>query len=271
MRIWLFVAAVLLASDAFAQSIGQFRWQLQPYCNVVTLDVTPVGAGYRLEGSDDQCGAATRAPVFGLAVLNANGTIELGFSLVGAAPAGPSHVGATISLPSLGGTWRDANGLAGTLVFTPGSGTGGVTRPGGSIQFRATGTNTQLIPNNSSTVITNWSSVSYNDGGGTYVPATGTFTIPVAGLYEVTTDVYWSPFNASGLGLTIQRNGIGIAQTFGQAAAATTSGVIQNVTTVFRFVGGDTVRIVAFQASGSTQEVNVAASGVANFTVTRLR
>ena len=36
----------LIASTAEAQSLGTFRWQLQPFCNVVTVNVTQQGAVY---------------------------------------------------------------------------------------------------------------------------------------------------------------------------------------------------------------------------------
>ncbi len=37
--------AVLLAAGANAQTLGTFRWQLQPFCNVVTVTVIQHGAG----------------------------------------------------------------------------------------------------------------------------------------------------------------------------------------------------------------------------------
>ena len=49
------------ASWAEAQSLGTFQWQLQPYCNLVTVTVTQNGGLYTLDGYDDQCGAPTRA------------------------------------------------------------------------------------------------------------------------------------------------------------------------------------------------------------------
>ncbi len=42
----LVVATVCLAASiAEAQPVGTFRWQLQPYCNVVTVAITQNGAG----------------------------------------------------------------------------------------------------------------------------------------------------------------------------------------------------------------------------------
>ncbi len=117
-------------STAFAQSLGTFRWQTQPYCNVLTLAVTQNGGVYTLDGFDDQCGAATKAPVTGSAVANADGTIQFGLTIV-ASPAGkPTHIAVPVSPATFGGTWEDDAGNAGTFVFTPGAGTGGSARPG---------------------------------------------------------------------------------------------------------------------------------------------
>ena len=55
-----FLVALLFlahASVASAQSLGTFRWQLQPYCNVISITITQEGATYRLSGWDDACGA----------------------------------------------------------------------------------------------------------------------------------------------------------------------------------------------------------------------
>ena len=47
----IFVVTVAPKSAA-AQPLGPFRWQLQPYCNVITLSVTGVGPNYTLDGTD---------------------------------------------------------------------------------------------------------------------------------------------------------------------------------------------------------------------------
>lgn len=46
-------AATILATAASAQPLGTFTWQLQPFCNVVTLQVTQQGALYTAEGFDE--------------------------------------------------------------------------------------------------------------------------------------------------------------------------------------------------------------------------
>ena len=60
---------VALPPLASAQTLGTFRWQMRPYCNLLTLTVTQVGGVYRVEGTDDECGAGRdRASVGGLAI-----------------------------------------------------------------------------------------------------------------------------------------------------------------------------------------------------------
>jgi hypothetical protein len=129
------VAIVILGASAHAsaQNLGTFRWQLQPLCNVVTLTVTQNGTIYRLEGTDDQCGAATVAPVIGIAAVNPNGSIELGLNHVTTPGGVPIHVDAAISIASLSGSWRDSAGSTGTFIFTPGPGIGGAVRPPGGV------------------------------------------------------------------------------------------------------------------------------------------
>ena len=86
--------AVLLGffavSEARAQTLGTFRWQLQPFCNVVTLLVRQEGAVYTLDGFDDQCGASSLASMVGTAFLNPDGSI--GFGLAGATAPGAAPV-----------------------------------------------------------------------------------------------------------------------------------------------------------------------------------
>ena len=122
---------VLLAGiggTAAGQPVGTFRWQLQPFCNVVTVAITQNGAVYRLEGTDDQCGAGA-ASVTGTAFPNADGSIGFGLNIVTAPGGRPVHVDAAISLGNFSGTWRDSIGATGTFVLTPGAGTGGSARP----------------------------------------------------------------------------------------------------------------------------------------------
>jgi hypothetical protein len=106
------------APTATAEPLGTFRWQLQPFCNVVTLHVTRTGDVYTLAGFDDLCSAGKRASAIGSAFPNPDGTIGLGLMVV---PPGspPLHVEATIDLATIGGSWRDSGGNAGSFIFSP--------------------------------------------------------------------------------------------------------------------------------------------------------
>lgn len=121
------VFVLCAAPLAAAQPLGTFSWQLQPYCNRLTLNVTQQSGIFTLDGFDDQCGAATRASATGIAFQNPNGTIGLGLVVVLTPGAGPVHIDATVSLPSASGTWRDNTGHAGTFAF--GVSGGGPPRP----------------------------------------------------------------------------------------------------------------------------------------------
>ncbi len=120
----------LTAVEAWAQPIATLRWQLQPFCNVVTLNVTAQGSSiFAVDGFDDQCGASVRAGVVGTAFLNPDGSIGMGLSTVIAPGGAVVHVDARISLATLTGPWRDSAGNGGTFVPTPGPGAGGAPRP----------------------------------------------------------------------------------------------------------------------------------------------
>lgn len=123
------VAAVTMAAapDARAQNLGTFRWQLQPYCNVVTVTLVQEGAVYAADGYDDQCGAAQRAPLVGLATPNPDGTIGFGLHVVTVPGGRAIAIDARVTLPTASGTWSDSAGNAGTFAF--GAATSGSPRP----------------------------------------------------------------------------------------------------------------------------------------------
>jgi hypothetical protein len=119
------VIVVASAGLAAGQTLGPFTWQLQPFCNVITLTATPAGEAFAVTGFDDGCGAPTRASAAGVAYLNPNGRIGLGLSIV--TPRGDAvHVDVTLSLATLNGTWRASTFQSGTFAF--GANTGGPQR-----------------------------------------------------------------------------------------------------------------------------------------------
>ncbi len=123
------LALVAEARVGEAQSLGTYRFQLQPYCNVVVVNITQNGSVYTLDGYDDLCGATQRASVVGMALLNPDGTVGFGMTLVAAPGGTPTQVYATASPVTGNGSWRDGAGASGAFVLTPGASTGGSLRP----------------------------------------------------------------------------------------------------------------------------------------------
>lgn len=136
-RVVLLVVVVLLLMqrpfvEAQGTILGTFRWQLQPYCNVITATVVQLGSIYQVNGTDDQCGAARAASVVGLAFPNPDGSIGFGLTTVTTPGGAPLHTDARISLSTISGTWTDSAAQTGTFAFVPAGGTGGSPRPGPS-------------------------------------------------------------------------------------------------------------------------------------------
>jgi hypothetical protein len=118
---------VLAAGPLGAQSLGSFSWQLQPFCNNLTVNITQQGALFTIDGFDDQCGGGQRAPLVGVATQNPDGTIGFGLHIVTVPGGRAVSVDARISLSSLGGSWSDSAGNSGTFAFN--ARTGGLARP----------------------------------------------------------------------------------------------------------------------------------------------
>ena len=125
-----FVLALSLAPGlAGAQSLGLFSWQLAPFCNVVTVDVTQTDGIYRLTGADDQCGNGTLATAVGLGYPNRDGTIGLGLLIVTSPGGVPVHLSASLRRSDLSGGWRDSAGNSGEMLPPHARRTGGRARP----------------------------------------------------------------------------------------------------------------------------------------------
>lgn len=114
----------LMATPAAAQTIGTFRWQLLPYCNVVSITVIQAGSLFQLIGTDDVCGQG-QMPLHGSAVA-AGSDVRMGFSI--AIPGGrTSQVTSTVSLGTLAGDWDDESANGGSFAFLAGAPTPGLT------------------------------------------------------------------------------------------------------------------------------------------------
>jgi hypothetical protein len=120
------LALVLLscAAPANAQSLGMFRWQLQPYGSVLNLNVTQQGSVYLLNGFEAQCSNPS-LPAWGIAVPQLNGSILIGVTTITEQGNG-LHTRASISPSDFSGGWSDNANSTGSFVFNPGN-----TCPGG--------------------------------------------------------------------------------------------------------------------------------------------
>ena len=128
-RVFIVASTLVIASTATAQSLGTFRWQLEPYCNVLVVNVTQQPSGtFALNGIDVLCGATSAAGLFGAAFLHPTGTVGFGLDIV-LPDATPVHVEATFDIRSLAGSWHDSAGNSGTLRLRDGPVTSGVPRP----------------------------------------------------------------------------------------------------------------------------------------------
>jgi hypothetical protein len=128
---FLFAAGIVLGCvfESSAQPVGLFSWRLQPYCNVVTVNVVQTGAVFTLDGFDDNCGGTNaRSAVTGIATPNPDGTITVGLTIVNGQGGAPPQLSARITLPGASGTWTDGGGQNGSFVLG-GSGSGGGSGP----------------------------------------------------------------------------------------------------------------------------------------------
>ena len=118
------LTSALGASEASAQVFGTFSWQMQPYCNVVTLTITQIPGGFTLDGNDNQCGLVGKlAGATGMALINPDGTVGLEFTIVTAPGGKAAHVSASVSTATGSGPWIDSVGNTGNFALgSPGSG-----------------------------------------------------------------------------------------------------------------------------------------------------
>jgi hypothetical protein len=125
-RVLFLVIGAVIPAIADAQPLGTFFWRMEPYCNVLTLDVIREGNVFRVQGSDDWCNAGP-LPVRGTAVVGGDGRIYMGLTVT------PRNIGYTnqpetagmfisvaLDFSSGSGHWRDNRADSGAFVLLPG-------------------------------------------------------------------------------------------------------------------------------------------------------
>jgi hypothetical protein len=254
------------ALPASAQVFGTYSWQMQPFCNRITLTLTTVTGNFTLDGSDDQCGAAKQGSAAGIGVFNPDGTVSLNFTIV-ASPSGiPVHVSANVSPANGQGTWSDDSGNTGTFAFF--GNTGGLPPlPAGPVRFRAANAENAPVAGGGTTV--RFSSLTYNAGGGTYNAAAGTYTVPATGTYLLTAGIRFDPpaVAAGYYCLTIEAGGNALQYQCATQSAAIF--VVPHLSFVRHLTAGQVLSVVALQVGGGAQTVSGNAD-TSEFSVTRL-
>lgn len=111
------IGAGVAPTGASAQVLGTFTWQMQPFCNRVTLTLSSTPGGFVAAGTDDLCGAPKKAAATGFVVFHPDGTIGISMAIAAVAGVQVVDVAAVVSPANGQGTWSDSAGNSGTLVL----------------------------------------------------------------------------------------------------------------------------------------------------------
>ncbi len=125
----LMLAAMLFAAaPASAQTIGTFRWRLEPLGSVLNLTITQQGSLFLVHGFEAQCGGNLSLPVSGVIILQESGQAFLGLTSINELGRG-IHTRAYVNTTTFNGTWADNTGYFDQpFTFNPAPGS---TCPGG--------------------------------------------------------------------------------------------------------------------------------------------
>jgi hypothetical protein len=136
------------------------------------------------------------------------------------------------------------------------------------VAARISKTAAQSIPNNSLTKVTFSSSVFYSHSAFDFT--NNRYSIPVPGIYRVSSLLNWATVAAGGRSIRVYKNGSVDSELY-NAAGSSVTGVRQNGTAVIQCNTGDYIEVFAFQDSGAAMNIDGAAGAAFNFlTVERL-
>lgn len=137
----------------------------------------------------------------------------------------------------------------------------------GSVLFRAGGIGSYNIASGSLLIVKNLVE-EFNVGTGTFNAATGLYTVPVAGYYQVSGKVTWDAFGVGSLNKSLNTsilvNGISVESTVAESTAV---GPTVQVSGFIKLSVGDKVSIAVIQGTGSNQTISSTGSRANSFTI----
>jgi hypothetical protein len=186
-----------------------------------------------------------------------------------------TNVGINQAVPAakldVNGTFKLTDGTQADGKILTSNASGNASWQSSKVSIRVNGITSDLtVPHNSHTLITQWASVSSEEGGPNYTPANGEYLITKTGVYNIEAHLFWLPFSAPGTAsVWVWRNGL---QTdFGIAAGVPGAGINigTTVNTSMLLNSGDRITIRAYQTSGVPQTVSgvLAGSGGNHFSI----
>ena len=103
-----------------AQTLGTYRLNISPFCNVITLTVTQLEAGWSAVGSDDNCGLTEASPVSGSFSSAGRGSAFRGILTSDGSNRFTTTTTTLRIYPEEGqGDWVDDAGNQGFIIFNP--------------------------------------------------------------------------------------------------------------------------------------------------------
>lgn len=177
----------------------------------------------------------------------------------------------TETLPGMLTFGGDAGSYSSAIFATAGqSDTGGLSVVGAPIFMQAGPSQTaQSIPNNTPTVLTNWTAGQSSGGG--WNATSGVYTVPLAGVYYVSGTASFSGavWNATALSSIVFVNSTNVADAFTRCNNATASTGMQTmaITWVGYCKAGDTISLGVFHNLGVSQNTEGAHT---NFCILRI-
>jgi hypothetical protein len=124
------------------------------------------------------------------------------------------------------------------------------------VSFKAYGLPTTSIPYYTDVPITSWQNVEYEEGGSNFNPATGEYTIPVTGLYEITGSTVWNAPASGGYALGgININGYPFDYTASDISPSSNFWTGSDFNTKVQLNAGDVLQYFVLQSTSASLSI----------------